>query len=397
MTQGIVAQDNYLPYFKPSIDEDDIRAVTECLRRGWLTTGPVVKEFEQAFVSMSGIPHAVAVNSCTAALHLALAALGVGPGDEVIMPALTFVAGAECVRSLGADPVFCDVDAQTLCVTRETIEPLISPRTKVIMTMDYGGQPCGIESICVFAHARGIAVVEDAAHALGTLDGGQWPGYYSDAAAYSFYATKNITSAEGGLLLTRRDDIAEKARILSLHGMDRDAWKRYTKDGSWSYDVLEVGYKYNLSDMAAALGLSQLRKLSALQRRREDVARRYLDGLTSINGLKSIGCFPSYPDQHSWCLFAVAVEEEVAGFNRNVLIEKLRDRRISTSVHFIPTHQFSAYRNAKRGQLTNTDRMWQRIISLPLYPGLQINEVEHVLQSLRHVISSETGRIRTTG
>jgi dTDP-4-amino-4,6-dideoxygalactose transaminase len=387
MTQGIVAQDNYLPYFRPSIDEDDIKAVTECLRRGWLTTGPVVKEFEQAFVSMSGIRHAVAVNSCTAALHLALAALGVGPGDEVIMPALTFVAGAECVRSLGADPVFCDVDAQTLCVTRETIEPLISPRTKVIMTMDYGGQPCGIVSICKFAHARGIAVVEDAAHALGTLDGGQWPGYYSDAAAYSFYATKNITSAEGGLLLTKRDDIAEKARILSLHGMDRDAWKRYTKDGSWSYDVLEVGYKYNLSDMAAALGLSQLRKLTELQRKREETARRYFSGLRGIPGVWPVALYPTPPDRHSWCLFAIQIDPQVVGYERDEMIRYFRTEKIGTSVHFIPTHTFTAYRTAKRGNLQNTEEVWKRLLSLPLYPDMTTGDTDRVLLALRRLAS----------
>ena len=377
----------YLPYYKPYIDQNDIDSVTEAMQRGWLTTGPKVKEFEAEFASISGIRNTIAVNSCTAALQLGLVALGVGPGDEVIMPALTFVAGAECVRGLGADPVFCDVDEHTLCITPETIKPALGPRTKAIIPMHYGGQPGGVREISTFAKPLGIAVLEDAAHATGTLDGGRWPGFYSNAAAFSFYATKNITSAEGGMLLTNDDGLAEKVRTLSLHGMDRDAWKRYMKGGTWVYDVIEVGYKCNLPDMTAALGLSQLRKLSALQAERDTLAGLYIEKLKSVPGLKCVANFAAVPDRHSWCVFAVTVDETVSCISRDQLLEELRAANIGTSVHFIPTHMFSAYREMKKTSLAATERIWKGIFSLPLYPGMTKSELEDVVTALKDSIS----------
>jgi dTDP-4-amino-4,6-dideoxygalactose transaminase len=387
---------DYLPYYKPLIERDDIDAVVECMERGWLTTGPKVKEFEAAFAASSAIPHAVAVNSCTAALQLGLVALGVGPGDEVIMPSLSFVAGAECVRSLGGEPVFCDVDESSLCITPETIGPIVGPRTKVVIPMHYGGQPGRIREISEFARPLGISVLEDAAHAVGTLDGGRWPGAYSDAAAYSFYATKNITSAEGGMLLTNRPDIADKARVLSLHGMDRDAWKRYMKGGTWVYDVIEVGYKFNLPDMTATLGLSQLGKLESLQAKRDNLARLYIQNLASIPGIKPVGSIPPDPDRHSWCVFAITVDEEITGISRDRLIDELRLRNIGTSVHFIPTHRFSAYKGAKRSDMVATDRICKQILSLPLYPGMTSADVEDVLEALTEVVGhSQLGHLET--
>jgi len=379
---------DFLPYYSPMIDEDDINAVTECLRNGWLTTGPKTKEFEAAFAAASSVKHAIAVNSCTAALKLALVALGVGAGDEVIMPSLTFVAGAECVKQLGAEPVFCDIDEDTLCVTVATIRSVVGPKTKAVIPMDYGGQPAGIRSIIDGLQSSGIAVIEDAAHAVGTLDGGKWPGTFSDAAAYSFYATKNITSAEGGMLLTNRDDLADRVRVLSLHGMDRDAWKRYMKGGTWQYDVVEYGYKCNMPDMAAALGLSQLRKLTALQDRRNHLAGRYFASLKGIPGIRPLPRVPGAPDRHSWCVFAIAVDENVAGISRDRLIDELRLHNIGTSVHFIPTHQFSAYQKTKRGSLPVTERIAQRMLSLPLYPGMNDADIDYVCSSLREIIKA---------
>lgn len=381
-------REDYLPYYKPWIENDDIEAVVGCMTRGWLTTGPKVKEFEEAFAAAAGVRHAIAVNSATAALQLALAALKIGPGDEVIMPSLTFVAGAECVKGLGAEPVFCDIDEFSLCVTPETIRSAVGPRTKAIIPMHYGGQPARIPEIMAYARPLGISVLEDAAHAVGTLDAGRWPGSFSDAAAYSFYATKNITSGEGGMLLTNREDIAERVRILSLHGMDRDAWKRYMQGGSWAYDVVEIGYKCNLPDMTAALGLSQLRKLSKLQARRDFLADLYIKSLASIPGIRPVGRFPQEPDRHSWCIFAVAVDEDVAGISRDRLIVELRARNIGTSVHFIPTHTFSAYRECKRGDLTSTERIWRQIISLPLYPGMSESDIADVVAALKEIINA---------
>ncbi|HEY7980761.1 MAG TPA: DegT/DnrJ/EryC1/StrS aminotransferase family protein, partial [Candidatus Eremiobacteraceae bacterium] len=275
----------FLPYCRPFIEQDDIEAVTDTLSRGWLTTGPKVREFEERFGAAAGVKHAVALNSCTAALHLGMIALGVGEGDEVVLPSLSFVAGANCVVQLGAKPVFCDIDPQTLCLSVETIERVATLRTKAIMTMHYAGRPASAAPIVAWAKTKGIKVFEDAALAIGMLDDGEWPGTRSDAAAYSFYATKNVTSAEGGMFLTNDDALMERVRALSLHGMDRDAWKRYTSAGSWRYDVTEHGYKDNLSDLAAALGISQLKKLDAMQRRRDAIARAYTDALTTIPGV----------------------------------------------------------------------------------------------------------------
>ncbi len=218
----------FLPYCKPVLTDEEIDAVVQTLRNGWLTTGPIVKELEAEFVQRSGVKHAIVLNSCTAALHVALHAIDVGPGDEVIMPSLTFVAGAQSTMELGARPVFADIDPETFSVTVETIAAVTTERTKAIIPMPYAGRPLDIAAIVEFARSRGITVIEDAAHAAGMLDRGEWAGVRSDAAAYSFYATKNITSAEGGVLLTNDDAIAERARVLGLHGMDKDAWKRYT-------------------------------------------------------------------------------------------------------------------------------------------------------------------------
>lgn len=378
----------FLSYYRPMIDEDDIAGVVDCLRNGWLTTGPKVKEFEAALSAASGVKHAIAVNSCTAALKLALVALGVGPGDEVIMPSLTFVAGAECVKQLGAEPVFCDVNEDTLCITPQSLREVISPKTKVVIPMHYGGQPAHIEEIAMSLKGSGISVLEDAAHALGTLDSGQWPGAFSDAAAYSFYATKNITTAEGGALLTNRDDLADKVRILSLHGMDRDAWKRYLKGGTWKYDVVEFGYKCNLPDLAASLGISQLNKVATLQAQRDHLAELYLQNLEHIPGVKAFGKVPALPDRHSWCVFAVAIDEEETHINRDQLVEELRMRNIGTSVHFIPTHQFSAYRNAKTGDMTVTERVARKMLSLPLYPGMHDDDVRDVVSALSDSIAA---------
>jgi dTDP-4-amino-4,6-dideoxygalactose transaminase len=385
----------YLQYYRPQIEADDIAAVVESLSNGWLTTGPKVREFEEQFATMSGARHAIAVNSCTAALQLGLVALGVGPGDEVVMPSLTFVAGAECVKGLGAEPIFCDVDESTLCITPSTIEPLLGPRTKAVIPMHYGGQPGRVREIANLAKSRGIAVLEDAAHAVGTLDGGRWPGSYSDAAAYSFYATKNITTAEGGMLVTNRDDVAERVRVLSLHGMDRDAWKRYMQGGSWLYDVVDIGYKSNLSDMAAALGISQLRRLQALQAQRNRLAELYVKGLRTVNGIVPVANTAPEPDRHSWCVFAVRVDEEKAGMSRDKLIDELGKHNIGTSVHFIPTHKFSAYQTTRKAELGVTERTWKSLVSLPLYPGMTDDDVDDVIAALSAITRSARPNMST--
>ena len=346
-----------------------------------MTTGPSVKALEDRFVDISGIPNAVALNSCTAALHLGLIALGVGPGDEVVMPSLTFVAGAQCAREIGAVPVFADVDEHSLTITAQTVAAVTTPRTRCIIPMHYAGQPAPVDEIVAFARPRNIKVLEDAAHSVGMLSRGRWAGATSDAAAFSFYPTKNITSGEGGLLLTKDAELASRVRRLSLHGMSRDAWKRYTAGGSWRYDVVELGYKYNLPDIGAAIALAQLERLDELQTERERLARHYLRRLTGIPGINTITQFLRSPDRHAWCMFVVRVDEEEAGVSRDAVIDYCRGANIGTSVHYIPTHQFSAYKYLP-ARLPVTDMVWERILSLPLYPGMTLQDVDDVVEAL---------------
>ncbi len=376
----------FLPYCKPQLSQLEIGRVVETLSNGWLTTGPLVKEFETQFAAAAGVKHAIALNSCTAALHVALHAFGVGPGDEVVMPSLTFVAGAQCTMELGGTPVFADVDPETLSVTLETIEAVVTPKTKVIIPMPYGGRPLDIAPIVAFARERGIRVLEDAAHAAGMLDRGEWSGTQSDAAAYSFYATKNLTTCEGGMLVTNDDVLAERARVLGLHGMDRDAWKRYTATGSWRYDVREPGFKYNMPDPMAALGVEQLKALWQMQDRRDEIAEQYIQRLSQIPGI-SVQARPQNPgDRHSWCMFVILVDEKMIGITRDELIERLRNEHIGTSVHYIPTHLFSGYRSLEMSNLARTESVWRRLLSLPLYPAMSSEDANDVIDALERIV-----------
>jgi dTDP-4-amino-4,6-dideoxygalactose transaminase len=377
----------FLPYCRPDIDAADIAAVIDTLQHGWLTTGPKVRQFEAEFAQRAGTKHAVALNSCTAGLHLGMLALGIGPGDEVVLPSLSFVAGANCVLQIGATPVFCDVDPQTLSVSVQTVEAAVTPKTKAIMTMHYAGRPASAEPIVAFARRREIAVLEDAALAIGMLDDGKWSGTRAQAAVYSFYATKNITTAEGGMFVTNDDELMEKVRILGLHGMDRDAWKRYERGGSWRYDIVEHGYKDNMPDMAAVLGISQLRRLDAMQRRRGEIAGAYIEAFREIPGIEPAGIGKMKPtDRHSWCVFPIFVDESKAGISRDAMVEALAGANIGTSVHYIPTHMFSSFRNVPHGKLPVTEAVWERLISLPLYPLMTDSDIDDVVTAVRRIV-----------
>lgn len=384
---------DFLPYCRPDVHDDEIAAVSESMLNGWLTTGPKVHEFEQAFAAASGVKHAIAVNSCTAALHIGLLAAGVGPGDEVITPSLTFVAGAQCTMEIGATPVFCDVDYDTFTAGVEHFEAALTPRTKAIIAMPYGGRPMDMRAIAAWANERGIVVIEDAAHAAGMLDRGEWAGTHSKLAAYSFYATKNLTTAEGGMLLTNDDEVMERVRILSLHGMDRDAWKRYTAKGSWRYEVREPGFKYNMPDIAAAIGIVQLRRLETMQARRDELAQRYIQAFEDVPGI-TVQSPPMQPgDRHSWCMFVIRVDERETGVARDTLIERMKDHNVGTSVHYIPTHLFHAYRHLDDSRLANTERLWRDIISLPLFPTMADADADDVI----HAVFSSINRSKQAG
>lgn len=373
--------DRFLPYCIPDTGAAEAAAVDECIRNGWLTTGPKVREFEAEFARSAGMKHAVAVNSCTAALHIGLLAAGVKPGDDVVMPSLTFVAGAQCTLEIGARPVFCDVDAETLTAGVEQFAAALTPATRAIIAMPYGGRPMDAERLASFCRERGIAFIEDAAHAAGMLDRGRWAGASSDLAAYSFYATKNLTTAEGGMLVTNSDAIMERARILSLHGMDKDAWKRYTQRGSWRYSVREPGFKYNMPDIAAAMGLVQLRRLQQMQSRRDEIASRYRERLADAPGIELQALSDNAGDRHSWCMFVIRIKADAAVTSRDQFIEAMAGLNIGTSVHYIPTHHFNAYERFA-ADVPVTEQIADEIVSLPLYPAMSDEDVERVADSV---------------
>src|SRR5271157_4129513 len=314
---------SFLPYCLPFVGEEEIAEVADSLRSGWVTTGPKVRRFEEEFAAYTGAGHAVAVNSCTAALHVALAALGVGPGDEVIVPTLTFCATANVVVHLGATPVIVDVD-RNFHISLEALRKAITPRTKAIVPVHYGGQACSLREILALATSHGILVVEDAAHAAGATYEGCRIGSHSRAACFSFYAIKNMTTGEGGMITTNDDTLAQRLRLLSLHGMSRDAWKRYTEAGSWYYEVLEPGYKYNMTDIQASLGIHQLRRLDGFIRRRQEIAAMYDSAFSDLPEILPPEKLPSR--NHTYHLYAIRLNADLLQLNRSELIEELRAR-----------------------------------------------------------------------
>ena len=375
-----------IPFHRPSITAAERDAAIRVLDSGWLTTGERTMEFEEAVRVAVGTRHAVAVNSATAALHLALEALGIGPDDEVVVPTYTFAACGEVVRYLGARPRLADVDARTLNVTVETIEAQLRPSTRAIMVVHFGGLMAEVEAIRELAAARGIALVEDAAHALPSSRAGRAAGSIGDAGALSFYATKTVTTGEGGMLVTDSDAIADRARVMRLHGISRDAWKRYTSSGSWYYEIEDAGFKYNLTDLAAAIGLVQLERAESMRVARERVARRYIEKIRSC-GLADAIELPVEAGQgevHAWHLFPIRLREGGTA-RRAAVIERLRDEGIGTSVHFIPLHLHPYYRRmygTEAGDLPVATREYEREISLPIYPDLADADVDRVVDAL---------------
>jgi dTDP-4-amino-4,6-dideoxygalactose transaminase len=376
----------FLPFAAPLLGDEEIQEVVHCLRSGWLTTGHKVKQFEREFGEFIGAKHALAVNSCTAALHLALEAVGVGPGDEVITTPMTFTATAAVIEHLGARPVFADVTAQTLNIDPEQIRRRLSPRTKAILPVHFAGQACDMDAIVDIARGAGVPVIEDAAHAIPTRYNGRMVGTLSDITCFSFYATKNVTTGEGGMVVTDRDDIMERMRLMHLHGMSKDAWKRYTQNGSWSYEILAPGFKYNLTDNAAAIGIHQLRKCQAFHRRRLTIADQYDAAFADLPGIS----IPRVEDResHGWHLYVIQVDPERLTIGRDAFIDQLIARNIGVSVHFIPLHVHPYYREryALRPQdFPNAWGAYERIVSLPIYAKMSDDDVRHVVDAVRGI------------
>ncbi len=376
-----------IPFFRPSISDDDVQAVVDTLRSGWLTTGVNVSALEAELAAYCRARHVNAVNSATAALHLALAAWDVGPGDEVIVPVYTFTATANVVVHTGAAPVLVDVRESDANIDPAAIERALTPRTRAIIPVHFAGEPCQMDAITALAKAHGVKVLEDAAHAIGSFYRGRPVGSLSDAAAFSFYANKTITTGEGGALATGDEELSNRVRALTLHGMSRDAWKRYGAGGSWRYDIAEFGFKDNLTDIAATLGRTQLRRIEEFIEGRTRVAQRYFANLRDEERL----ILPHFDEanRQPWHLFMVRVKNEESPVQRDDVIRQLNERGIGTSVHFIPLHFFTAYRALGRwneGDFPVAERIFAGAISLPLFPSMTDAEVDEVCQALREIL-----------
>ena len=383
------SRDRVLPFHEPSLGEEEIAEVAATLRSGWLTTGARAAALEAAFGPIVDAPHALAVSSGTAALHLALRAAGVGPGDEVIVPTFTFTATAEAALYLGARPVLADVDPATGNLDAEGVARCLGPRTRAVVPVHVGGLPCDLDRIGALARDAGVAVVDDAAHALPARLRGRSVGSLADATAFSFYATKNVTTGEGGMVTTGNADWAEAMRSWRLHGMSRDAWRRYSAAGTWAYEVEDVGHKYNLPDVLAALGLVQLRRLDAFAAARRSLAARYRAGLA---GLEAVA-LPEEPPgfESAWHLFIVRLALERLTIDRAGVIERLRERGVGTSVHFIPLHRHPYYRRtlgAEARAFPGAEALFAGCVSLPLYPALAPGDVDRVVGALADVLEA---------
>jgi dTDP-4-amino-4,6-dideoxygalactose transaminase len=381
--------DRFLPFCLPEIGDEEIAEVVDTLRSGWLTTGPKTAQFEKEFARYIGSDvQALAVNSATAGLHLALEAAGIGPGDEVITTPYTFTATAEVVRYLGANPVFVDVSEETLNIEPSRIGEHLTARSRAIIPVHFAGLACEMDAILQIARRHGLKVIEDAAHALPATSGGQLIGALdSDATVFSFYATKTLATGEGGMVVTRNADLAKRCRIMRLHGIDRDAFDRYTsKTPSWFYSVVAPGFKYNMTDLAAAIGIHQLRKLNLFQRRREELVRRYDDAFNDIC-IKLPAHAPA-GEMHAWHLYAIRLKDD-SPVTREEFIDQMAALGIGTSVHFIPLHLHPYWRdtyNLRREQFPNATRAFEKIVSLPLYTRMTDADQDRVIKATRSIL-----------
>jgi dTDP-4-amino-4,6-dideoxygalactose transaminase len=378
----------FLLFSPPSIGDEEIEEVVDTLRSGWITTGPKTKRFEEVFADYVHAPGAIALSSCTAGLHTAVVTYGIKAGDEVIVPTMTFAATVNCVEHVGATPIFADVQPDTLNIEPEKVEALISPRTKALMIVHMAGHPAALDPLRAIAAHHGLAVIEDAAHALPAKYKGRFIGSDCNPAAFSFYATKNMTTGEGGMLTADREFL-DKARVFVLHGLSRDAWQRYEHQGDWYYEVVVPGFKYNMTDIQASLGIRQLRKLDGFQSRRRQIVSAYMDAFSSEEALELPMERPEV--EHAWYLFILRLCPEVLRIDRDRFVEELRIRNIGTSVHFIPMHLHPFYRD-KYGfhpdDFPVAYSNYKRMFSLPLYPRLGDDDVNDVVEAVLDIVKT---------
>lgn len=380
---------DYLLFHKPFISQEEIDEMVDTLRSGWLSMGPKTIRFEEEFNNYIGAKKSVAVSSWTAAGHLTLEAFGIEKGDEVIVPTMTFPATAEIVCYFGAKPIIVDVEEDTLNISLREIEKAITSKTKAIIPVHYGGQPCDLDEIQEIANAYGLKVLEDAAHSLPATYKGKKIGTISDVTCFSFYATKTLSTGEGGMICTNDQEIAERCAIMRLHGINRDAWKRYSESGSWYYEVVAPGYKYNFTDLQASLGLPQLKKVDAMWTWRKKIADRYLEGLKDLELIT----LPTVKNdrESSWHLFPVRLNLEMLTKNRAQIIDELKKHNIGVGVHFMPVHQHLYYSETFKLDDKNfpiASASFPRLMSLPIYPGMTDESVEKVINTLIDILNN---------
>lgn len=386
-------RDEFLVFGAPQIGEEEIAEVVATLRGGWLGTGPKVAQFERDFAAYKGTGHPVAVNSCTAALHVSLLASGIGPGDEVITTPLTFCATVNAIIHAGAKPVLADVDPRTLNIDPRRVEDAITSRTRAILPVHFAGRPCDMDVLCDVARRNDLRIIEDCAHAIETEYDGQRAGTFGDFGCFSFYVTKNVMTAEGGMVLARDAAAAARVKTLALHGMSKDAWKRFGDDGYRHYEVVEVGFKYNMTDIQASLGIHQLRRVEANWRRREQVWRRYNAALAGLP--LALPPAPEANTRHAYHLYTVGVDPARAGITRDAFLTAMAERNIGVGVHYqsLPEHRFYQERFGWRAQdWPHAQRIGAQTVSLPISAKLSDADVDDVIAAVRGVIASRAGR-----
>ncbi len=386
-----MSESDYLPFAVPDVDDDELREIQEAVRSGWLTTGPKTRQFESQFSAIVGARHAIAVNSCTAAMHLALEAIGVAEGDEVITTPYTFASTAEVIVYLGARPVFVDIDPVTLNINPDLLEQAITNKTRAIIPVHIAGYPAEMDAIKAICANRNLRVIEDAAHAFPTRYKGTMVGSISDVTCFSFYATKTITTGEGGMICTESDEIADRCRSMSLHGISRDAWKRYSAGGNWYYEILDAGYKYNMTDIAAAMGIGQLGKWERMWLRRKQIAATYNAAFAPLQALQVP--HDSAVHGHAWHLYTLRLNLDHLAIGRGEFIDALKKRNIGCSVHFIPLHVHPYYR--KKYDYVPEDfpvavREFEREISLPIYSRMSDGDVQRVIEAVTEIASKHS-------
>jgi len=378
----------FIPFHKPYITDDEINEVVDTVKSGWWTTGPKVQKFENKFNQFIGSKKSVAVSSWTAAAHLALEAIGLKPGDEVIVPSVTFTATAEIVCYFNAKPVIVDVDQNTLNILPEAIEKSITPKTKAIIPVHYGGLPCDMDEILFLAKQKNIKIIEDAAHSLPAVYKDKKIGTIGDVTCFSFYVTKPLATGEGGMICTEDDEIADRCSIMRLHGINHDSWNRYTEEGSWFYEVISPGYKYNLTDIQASLGLAQLNKINMLWELRKIIAQKY-DSVFNQNEFIKVPARLN-DRESSYHLYSVQINTEALKISRADFIEELKKRGIGSSVHFIPLYRHPYYSksyNLKTNNFPNSECVFPKLVSLPIWPGMAENQVDRVIETVISVLN----------